>query len=195
MIKELRIVKCIIGLGNPGSKYANTKHNLGFNVVAKIAEKLNVIAQKEKFKALFAKTIYKGEAVILMQPLTFMNKSGVSVSEVVNFYNLDLEDLMIIYDDKDFDIGQIRIRKKGSSGGHNGVQSIIDALGSNEFPRMRIGIGSPEYDQISYVLSKFDESEQKVIDKVIDIASEAAIYSIFNTLDNTMNKYNLDLDR
>ncbi|MFP4456129.1 MAG: aminoacyl-tRNA hydrolase [Clostridia bacterium] len=188
-------MKCIIGLGNPGSKYANTKHNLGFNVVAKVAEKLNVVAQKEKFKALFAKTVYKGESVILMQPLTFMNRSGLSVREVVNFYNLDLEDIMIIYDDKDFDIGQIRIRKKGSSGGHNGVQSVIDALGTNEFPRMRVGIGSPEFDQISYVLSKFDESEQKIIDKVIDIASEAAIYSINNTLDNTMNKYNSDLDK
>jgi len=187
-------VKCIIGLGNPGKKYANTKHNLGFNVVAKIAEKLRVTAQKEKFKALFAKTVYKGESVILMQPLTYMNKSGLSVREVVNFYNLDLEDIMIIYDDKDFDIGQIRIRKKGSAGGHNGVQSIIDALGSSEFPRMRIGIGSPEHDQISYVLSKFDEDEQETIDKVIDIASDAAIYSISNTLDNTMNKYNLDLN-
>jgi len=186
-------VKCIIGLGNPGKKYANTKHNLGFNVVAKIANKLSINAQKEKFDAIFAKTVYKDEQVILMQPLTFMNNSGKSVSQVVNFYNLSLEDLLIIYDDKDFDIGQIRIRKQGSSGGHNGVQSIINSLNSSNFPRMRIGIGSPEGNQINYVLSRFDESEMPIIEKVTDVASEAAIFSINHNIDNTMNKFNIDI--
>jgi len=188
-------VKCIVGLGNPGTKYANTKHNLGFNVISKIAQKLNVRAQKEKFDAIFAKTLYEGEQVILMQPLTYMNNSGKSVIQVVNFYNIPLDDVLIIYDDKDFDIGQIRMRKKGSAGGHNGVQSIIDSLGSDKFPRLRVGIGSPEGSQVNYVLSKFNEEEQLIIDKVIDTAADAAIYSINHTIDNTMNKFNIDISK
>jgi PTH1 family peptidyl-tRNA hydrolase len=188
-------VKCIVGLGNPGTKYANTKHNLGFNVIAKIAQKLNVSAQKEKFDAIFAKTLYEGEQVILMQPLTYMNNSGKSVTQVVNFYNIPLDDVLIIYDDKDFDIGQIRMRKKGSAGGHNGVQSIIDSLGSDKFPRLRVGIGSPEGNQVNYVLSKFNEEEQSIIDKVIDTAADAAIYSINHSIDNTMNKFNIDISK
>lgn len=187
-------MKCIIGLGNPEKKYEKTKHNLGFEVITKIAKKLGVSVQKEKFRALFAKTNYSGEAVILMQPLTYMNRSGLSVSEVVSFYNLTPEDILIIHDDKDFDVGQIRIRKSGSSGGHNGVQSIIDALGTNKFPRIRVGIGSPERDQIAHVLSRFKEEEQDTIEKATDLAAEAAIYSINNTLDNTMNRYNLDVN-
>ncbi len=186
-------MKCIVGLGNPGKKYEGTRHNLGFNVIAKIAEKLNVDTTQQKFNSIFAKTQVKGETILLVQPLTFMNRSGQAVREVVDFYKLDMDDLLVIYDDKDFNIGQVRLRKQGSAGGHNGIKSIINSLGTNEFNRMRLGIGAPEYDQINHVLSKFYPEEQKVIDKVIDHAAEAVIYFANNTMDNTMNKYNIDI--
>lgn len=187
-------MKCIVGLGNPEPRYQNTRHNLGFAVIAKVAEKLNVSVQRKRFKGLYARTVYQGEEMMLLQPLTYMNNSGVSVKAMVREVNCDLTDILIVYDDLDFEVGQIRFRKQGSSGGHNGMKSIIKELGSSEFARLRLGIGKPEYNQIDYVLSKFSKAEQKIMDKTIDIAAEGILCFVKNGIDLAMNMYNLNID-
>lgn len=187
-------MKCIVGLGNPSLKFKNTRHNLGFAVIAKLAEKLEVSVQRARFKGLYAKTSFQGESIVLLQPLTFMNNSGYSVAEMVSFFKCDLQDILIVYDDLDFAVGKLRFRMKGSSGGHNGMKSIINQLGCSEFPRLRLGIGKPEFKRVDYVLSRFSEEEQIIIDKVIDTAAEGALCFAVEGIDQAMNKYNIDLD-
>ena len=186
-------MKCIIGLGNPGLRYQETRHNIGIMVIEKLSQKLDIPVKGAKFHGLYGERVYKGEKIILLQPLTYMNNSGRSVAELMRFYKLELEDLLVIYDDLDLEIGQVRFREKGSSGGHNGMKSIIEFLGSNEFSRLRLGIGRPVYNQIDYVLSKFSASERKVIDLVLDHAVAGTLSFIDQGISRTMSQFNKTL--
>ncbi|HHY79307.1 MAG TPA: aminoacyl-tRNA hydrolase [Thermoanaerobacter sp.] len=180
----------ISGLGNPGREYEGTRHNVGFMVIDELAEKLGINVTKLKFKSLVGEGYFKGEKVILLKPQTFVNSSGEALYDAVNFYKIPLENVIVIYDDKDLDVGKIRIRKKGSSGGHNGMKSIIYLLNSEEFPRVRIGIGKPQKDLVSHVLGKFEESEKKLIDEAVIKAVDAVIDIIENGIEHAMSKFN-----
>jgi peptidyl-tRNA hydrolase, PTH1 family len=152
-------MKIIVGLGNPGKRYEKTRHNVGFLVLDKVAEKLGTNITTHKFKALIAETFVGTEKVILVKPQTYMNLSGESVLSVLDYFNADLEDLLVVTDDLDLQIGQIRLREKGSSAGQKGIQSIINLLGSQEFLRLKIGIGNNKLiDTKDYVLGKIDEA-------------------------------------
>ena len=144
----------IIGLGNPEQEYSKTRHNMGFNTINKIAQKYNIEINKNKFQGLYQNVIIEGKKAILIKPQTYMNLSGNCVQEFANFYKIEKENIIVIYDDMDIDAGQIKIRKKGSAGGHNGMKSIIQRLGTEEFPRIRIGIGRPKHNlfHLHYVL-------------------------------------------
>lgn len=182
----------IIGLGNPEEEYSKTRHNMGFNTINKIAEKYNLKVEQKKFQGLCESAIIEGEKVILIKPQTYMNLSGNCVKEFVDFYKIEKENIIIIYDDMDTKPGEIRIRKKGSSGGHNGIKSIIQSLGTEEFPRIRIGIGRPEHngDEINYVIGNIPEAEIKELEKGTEKAKEATIEILKNGIDYAMNKFN-----
>lgn len=191
MIKGRVIVMYIIaGLGNPGREYERTRHNVGFMVIDELAKKLGIRVTKLKFKSLVGEGNVKGEKIILLKPQTFMNLSGEALYEAVNFYKINLENVIVVYDDKDLDVGKIRIRKKGSSGGHNGMNSIIYLLNSEEFPRVRIGIGNPGEDLVNHVLGEFTEEEKKIIKQATEKAAEAVIDIIENGIEHAMNKFN-----
>lgn len=184
-------MKIIVGLGNPGVKYENTRHNAGFMVMDAIAEKLEMKFDKEKFSSLFAKKKVKGEDVILVKPLTFMNNSGLALRQVMDFYKASPQDVLVIYDDVDLPIGKIRLRQKGSAGGHNGMKSIIHCIFTSEFDRIRVGVGKdPKIDMINWVLSKFRDEEKDELDKAVKNACNAAIFSINHSFSDTMNRYN-----
>ena len=185
-------MKVIIGLGNPGKRYEKTRHNAGFMVVDHLAQRLNVQLTTRKFKALLAETFVKGEKVILVKPQTYMNLSGQCIKPFIDFYKIPLENVLVIYDDMDVEIENIKIRKKGGPGTHNGAKSVVHELVSEDFPRIRVGVGKPidEYDAIDYVIGKLDEEQYKKLEVGINRASEAAIYYIEHGIDNTMNKFN-----
>lgn len=182
----------IVGLGNPENEYANTRHNMGFDTVNEIAKKNNMKITRSKFKGLYETGIIQGQKVILLKPQTYMNLSGESIKEIVDFYNIKLEEIIIIYDDIDIEKGKIKIRKKGSSGSHNGMKSVIEKLNSTEFARVRVGIGQPEFksDMINYVIGKIPEEEQKILQQGVERAAQAVEEIIKNGIDNTMNKFN-----
>lgn len=182
----------IVGLGNPESEYANTRHNMGFDTINEIAKNNNISITKSKFKALYEIGIIQGKKVILLKPQTFMNLSGEAIKEVVNFYNIETEKIIVIYDDIDTEKGNIRIRKKGGAGSHNGMKSVIQELNTTEFIRIRVGIGQPEFknDMINYVLGKVPEEEQKVLQQGIKNATNAVEEIIKNGIDIAMNKFN-----
>lgn len=182
----------IAGLGNPGREYAPTRHNVGFDVIDVLADKYNINMNKLKFKGITGEGIIDGKKVLLIKPSTYMNNSGLSIREAINFYKVEMKDLLVIYDDIDIDFGSIRIRKKGSSGSHNGMKSIIYHLGVDTFPRIKIGIGKkPEgYDLADFVLSKFSQDERKIIDEAIKKAAEATDSFIKDGIDYCMNNYN-----
>lgn len=182
----------IIGLGNPEADYANTRHNMGFNVINKLSEKYDIEVKKDKFKALFGSGMIEGEKVVLIKPQTFMNLSGEAVQEFVNFYKVPLEKVVIIYDDVDIEPGKIRVRKNGSSGTHNGMKSIVSCLSSEEFPRIRIGIGKPHehMDMIAHVIGGIDEEDKEKLAKGVNLGVEAVSELLKNNIDSAMNKYN-----
>lgn len=186
----------IVGLGNPEEDYSKTRHNMGFNVINKLAKKYNIEVNKSKFKGLAGSGIIENEKVILLKPQTFMNLSGESVIQAVNFYKVPTQNLIVIYDDIDIEIGSIRIRKNGSSGTHNGMKSVTQNLGTEDFPRVRVGIGKPpqNMDMISYVIGHIPEEEVKLLDKGAEIAKEAVIEIIKNNIDSAMNKFNKKKD-
>lgn len=167
-------------------EYDNTRHNVGFLTIDKLAKKLGVSVTKDKFSALCGDGIYNGEKIILIKPQTYMNLSGKSVNEALNFYKVSLDDLIVIYDDIDIEFGKIRIRPEGSAGTHNGMRNISDTINSHDFARIRIGIGKPEAgrDLASFVLSKFNTEELVVISNSTDIACE----SVLNILDYGIEK-------
>ena len=182
----------IVGLGNPESDYAKTRHNMGFNVINKISEKYNIEVNKTKFKGLVGNGIVEGEKVILLKPQTFMNLSGESVIEAMNFYKITEDELVIIYDDIDIEPGNIRIRKNGSAGTHNGMKSIIEHIKTERFIRVRVGIGKPKehIDMISHVIGHIPEEELKALDEGTTIAKDATVEIIKNGVDSAMNKFN-----
>lgn len=182
----------IVGLGNPEPEYSNTRHNMGFDVINKLAKKHNINLNKNKFDAIYGTGIIENEKVLLVKPQTFMNNSGEAVEKFIKFYKESLENLLIIYDDMDTDIGNIRVRAKGGPGSHNGMKSIVNELSSEDFPRIRVGIGKPlnEFDRINYVIGKLSNEEHSKLEKGEELAVEAAEFWIKNGIDNSMNKFN-----
>lgn len=184
-------MKLIIGLGNPGKEYEKTRHNTGFMVIDKLADKLGVSIEQNKFKGLYTKLKYKGEDVILLKPQTCMNLSGESVRQVMDFFKIKQEDILVIYDDMDMPVGKLRLRQTGSAGGHNGMKNIILHTGSQNFNRVRVGIGRHPYMKVvDYVLSKFTQDEMIDMEKGIDNASEAVIDYLNNGFSHAMNNFN-----
>ena len=184
-------MKLVVGLGNPGDKYAKTRHNIGFEVINKLQKDLNIIGEKDKFQGLLSEKNIDGEKVLFLKPQTFMNLSGNSIAAVINFYKIDAKnDMIVIYDDMDLPVGKLRVKEKGSSGGHNGIKSIISHLG-DEFLRIKCGIGKSKDDTIDFVLGQFDKSEQEIVDKMIENASDCALDLIRDVeLGRIMQKYN-----
>lgn len=184
-------MKIIIGLGNIGTKYENTRHNAGFMVIDELAKKCNMEFNQEKFSAYFSKAKVHGEDVVLLKPTTYMNNSGFALRQCLDFYKASIDDVIVIYDDVDLPVGKLRLRQKGSAGGHNGIKSIIQCGFSNEFDRIRVGIGKDsKIPIIDWVLSKFRDEEKEELSKAIKTAADAAYYSIDHTFDKTMNLYN-----
>ena len=182
----------IVGLGNPGNKYENTRHNVGFRAIDLISEKYGIKVDRLKHKALTGDGSIKEERVLLVKPQTFMNLSGESVHDIVEWYKIPMGNLIVIYDDADLPIGTIRIRPKGSSGTHNGMKSILYQLQSDDFPRIRIGIGNaPEgWDLADYVLGRFSGEESKVIGQIVERAANAAVTVMTDGVAAAMNLYN-----
>ena len=184
-------MKLIVGLGNPGKEYEGTRHNCGFMVVDELANKLNTEINQNKFKGLYTKVKYHGEDVILLKPQTYMNLSGESVIAAMNFFKLDKEDIIVIYDDLDMPVGKLRLRKTGSAGGHNGIKNIIAHLSSQDFKRIRVGIDRHKYMKVvDYVLSRFAKEETVGINQGIDKASDAVLDYLDHDFDYIMNRYN-----
>lgn len=184
-------MKLIVGLGNPGKEYAGTRHNCGFMVIDRLASKLNVDVDQNKFKGLYAKVKYHGEDIILLKPQTYMNLSGESVNAVMNFFKIDKEDLLVIYDDLDMPVGKLRLRKTGSAGGHNGIKNIIAHLNSQDFKRIRVGIDRHKYMNVAdYVLSCFSKVESEAIEQGIENAANAVLDYLDNDFNHAMNYYN-----
>jgi len=182
-------MKLIVGLGNPGKKYEKTRHNIGFMAIDFYATKNNLIF-KNKFNGLFAEQTINNEKVIFLKPQTFMNLSGTCVREFVNFYNIELDDILIIYDDYNFDVGTFRIRRDGSAGGHNGIKNIIENLKSENIKRIRIGISKNTIPLEDYVLQKMSLEEQKNINNLLPEISDIINDFCYLTIDELMQKYN-----
>ena len=183
----------IVGLGNPGEKYENTRHNVGFQVVDELAERQNAPVQKLKFKALTNLLTISGEKVLVMKPVTYMNLSGEAVRPAADFYKIPPERILVISDDTALDPGKLRIRIKGSAGGHNGLKSIIQHLGTDQFPRIKIGVGEkphPDYDMADWVLSKFTGEDLKTIQAAVKKAADAVACYLENGPDKAMNRFN-----
>lgn len=185
-------MKVIAGLGNPTKKYEGTRHNMGFSAIYQIADRYNIKMNILNHKALIGTGIIAGEKVMLVMPQTFMNLSGESIGEILRYYKLTPEDLIVLYDDIDLDIGKLRIRAKGSAGGHNGIKNIIAHIGTTEFDRVRIGVGhKPEgRDLADYVLSRFSSGELPVVRDSVSKAADAIEVIITTGIDAAMNKFN-----
>ena len=181
----------IVGLGNPGKKYDGTRHNVGFETIDRLASRNDIKVNKLKFKALYGEGTIGGKKVMLVKPQTFMNLSGQSLLEIVQFYKVDMSEITVIYDDIDIAVGSIRIREKGSAGTHNGMRSIIYQLQKDNFSRIRIGVGKSEVmDLASHVLSPFRKEEHEGIKKALENAALAAETIVEKNIQEAMNKYN-----
>ncbi len=182
----------IVGLGNPGKKYEHTRHNAGFEALDKLAKEHDIKIDKLKHRALIGEGRIGNEKVLLVKPQTYMNLSGESLASICQFYKLDIDKLIVMYDDIDLDIGKLRIRKKGSAGSHNGMKSIIKCLSSQDFPRIRIGVSKPPagWDLADFVLSKFTKSEEKALDESLERAVLTVEEIIASDIETAMNKYN-----
>ena len=183
----------IVGLGNPGEQYEHTRHNAGFDVISIIAAKLNTPIKKMKFKALVGETSLNGEKLALIKPQTFMNLSGQTVSEALNWYKIPPENMLLLLDDIDLPFGQVRIRPKGGPGTHNGLRSIVQYTGTGDFPRVRLGMGAPppQWDLADWVLSKFQtEEERKIAYDAYLLAADAALCWAEHGVDMAMNRFN-----
>lgn len=182
----------ITGLGNPTREYEKTRHNVGFDTIDVLADRINTDVAERKFKGLYGKGMLGGEKVILLKPQTFMNLSGESVRAAADFYKIPPDHIIVIYDDISLDVGHLRIRTKGSAGGHNGIKNIIAHLGTQEFPRIKIGVGGkpPRMDLADYVLSRFPAEERKIMETAFRDAAEAAGVLIAEGPDAAMNRFN-----
>jgi len=183
----------IVGLGNPGRQYENTRHNIGFRCIDRLAEKYNISVLECKHRALIGKGYIEGQKVILAKPQTFMNLSGESVRDILNFYKVEPDtQLIVVYDDISLAVGALRIRKKGSAGGHNGIKNIIAQTGTDIFKRIKIGVGEKTkgYDLADYVLGHFTQAENKEMDAACDRAVEAISLLVQEEVDTAMNRFN-----
>lgn len=180
----------IVGLGNPGKEYDGTRHNIGFAAIDYIADKYNIELNRIKFKGVFGEGLINGKKVILLKPTTYMNLSGESIREVINFYKISNEEVIVIYDDISLEVGRLRIREKGSHGGHNGIKSIIANMGTDIFPRVKIGVGAPKGNLVSHVLGKFNNDEVEILRETIKASSEAVSIMLKSDTKEAMNKLN-----
>lgn len=183
----------IVGLGNPGEKYENTRHNVGFMTIDELAERKRIPVQKLKYRALTNTAELGGTKVLLMKPVTYMNLSGEAVGEAARFYKIPPERVLVVSDDVSLPLGKLRIRKSGSAGGHNGLKSIIQHLGGEEFPRLKVGVGGkphPDYDMADWVLSKFAGEDKKTIDEAVKRAADAIEYYLQYGPDKAMGRFN-----
>lgn len=192
-LKRGKIEYIIAGLGNPGSRYENTRHNAGFKAVDLLAEEEGFEIKKVKFHALIADEMIAGKRCLIMKPQTMMNLSGEAILQAAQYYNIPDENIIILYDDISLDIGKTRIRRKGSAGGHNGIKSIISCLGGEDFPRVKIGVDkkpNPEYDLASWVLGEFPKEKSEQLSSALKNSIEAAKLIVSGKIDEAMNKYN-----
>lgn len=182
----------VVGLGNPGKQYETTRHNVGFVAIDEIAKKIDVKIDKLKFKSIIGEGRIGGKKIILAKPQTFMNLSGQAVVELMKFYKIEPQNLIVIYDDIDLEVGKLRIRKSGSSGTHNGMRNIIALTGKQDFPRIRIGVSRPRpgQDLANFVLSRFEKTEVDTMISVIENSALAVIETMTSDLDKAMNMYN-----
>ena len=184
-------MKIIVGLGNPGAQYENTPHSVGFEAVDAIAAEIGASWEtKRQFSCLMAKGTFAGQSVMLVKPQTYMNLSGDSVAPVVKYHNATAADLLVIQDDIDLPVGRMRVRKNGSCGGHNGIRNIIERLGTQDFARLKLGVGKDKSDVIAHVLGKFDPTTRKTMDLVVAEAVKAAAAILRDGPDRAMNAYN-----
>ena len=177
IINQEDVMYIIAGLGNPGKEYMGTRHNAGFSVIDVLADRYRIDVSEKKHKALCGRGVIEGQKVLLLKPQTFMNLSGESIRAAADYYKIEPEEMIVIYDDISLDPGQLRIRLKGSAGGHNGIKNIIANLGTQDFPRIKVGVGAkpPRMDLADYVLSRFGAGEQKLMDEAFGEAAEAAV--------------------
>lgn len=182
----------IVGLGNPEPEYSKTRHNVGVDVINLIAEKYQIKFDKKNFDGIYGVGEIEGEKVILLKPQTYMNESGKSIIQVKNFYKIPVENIIVIYDDMDFDVGEVKLRKFGGAGTHNGMKSVVKELNSKDFIRVRIGTGMPIFKElmIDYVIKKLTDDEYEKLIEPIKKASEATVEIVKNGIDLAMNKYN-----
>lgn len=182
----------IVGLGNPGTKYRGTKHNVGFDTIDCLADRNNSEIKKIKHRAIYGETKIGNEKALLVKPQTYMNNSGESVIQIINYYKIPVENVIVVYDDIDIEPGTLRVRPKGSAGSHNGMKSIINHLQDDKFPRVRIGIGKKKegYDLAHHVLSGFDKDERVIVDEAIERAAKAVETIITDSVNKAMNEYN-----
>ncbi|MCL6573000.1 MAG: aminoacyl-tRNA hydrolase [Bacillus sp. (in: Bacteria)] len=185
-------MKLIVGLGNPGKQYEQTRHNIGFKVIDAVSSQFAIPLNQSKFRGLYGMGIYKGVKVILLKPLTFMNLSGESIRAIMDYYQINVEDLLVIYDDLDLPVGKIRLRQKGSPGGHNGIKSTVAHLGTQEFNRIRIGIDRPQVEMSipDYVLNCFHKDEQILTNHAVKKSEEACAAWLEKPFLQVMNEYN-----
>ncbi|MHC4386322.1 MAG: aminoacyl-tRNA hydrolase [Planctomycetota bacterium] len=189
--KEDASMKLIAGLGNPGNEYEGTRHNIGFMVADALAERLGASIRRKKFNAMVEEVHAEGTKLLLVKPQHYMNRSGHAVATAAGFYKLASTDVLVVTDDMALDVGRIRLRAKGSSGGHNGLKDIIARIGSDNFPRLRVGIGdSGQMDAADYVLSRFSADEREIIDGVVQTAVEAVLCWLRDGVDIAMTRYN-----
>lgn len=182
----------IVGLGNPGIEYDTTRHNIGFAAIDALCENLDCDCKKMKFKSYIGDTMVGDRRVLLMKPLTYMNNSGQAVGEAARFYKIDPSNILVIYDDISLDVGTIRIRRKGSAGGHNGIKDIIEVLSDDSFPRIKIGVGAkphPDYDLKDWVLSRFKAEEKDKMESSLNNTVKAIKEILSRGIDSAMNKY------
>jgi peptidyl-tRNA hydrolase, PTH1 family len=185
------IPQLIVGLGNPGAKYDRTRHNVGFDLVDRLAQRWQVsMTDQKKFQGIAGEGLAGRQKIRLLKPQTFMNLSGQSVRALLDWYKLNPTEVLVLYDDLDLPLGKMRMRLSGSAGGHNGMKSLISHLGTSEFPRLRIGIGKSNDETISHVLGKFMPAEATVVSEVLDLAADAVEWSLREGVEKAMSKYN-----
>lgn len=189
----LRSTKVLVGLGNPGKKYAGTRHNVGFEVIAELALRHGATKPKVKFEAEIAEVLVGGQKLLMAAPRTYMNASGRSLRQLVDFYQIPTSDLLIACDDINLPLGQLRIRRSGSAGGQKGLENVIQHMGTPDVPRLRIGVGrpAPGRDSADYVLERFHKSEEAVIDAAIRSAADAVECWMADGIDAAMNRFNI----
>ena len=191
--KKLPASWLVVGLGNPGDQYENTRHNAGFQVIDALADRGNFPVQRLKFHALTNTATVGGQGVLVMKPVTYMNLSGQAVGEAARFYKISPDHVLVISDDVDLPLGKLRIRKSGSAGGHNGLKSIIQHLGTDQFPRLKVGVGGkphPDYDMADWVLGKLQGEDKKIMDDAAVRAAQAVECLLSQGIDRAMNQFN-----